>query len=204
MGAADQWLLAASVKLTALNNANPDGPKAIDFLIKSCDTFAAELTKFVGTDLESLISEGQRLEKAKDGKRRKRRERTEEPIIRTDTFKQLLEQLTSMKDEAEGLIKVTQDIERSLQAKVEEWLELQSKLQSGETYMQVNMPRWWHEYVDQSKPATADLSQHLTSPIRRKMTQQPDTVLEDILDQIKEVEVSIVIFLKSLFAYKQL
>lgn len=111
MNTADQWLLAASVKLTALNNANPDGPKATEFLIKNCESFTAEVSKFVENDLQSLLSEGHRLKNVRELKRRKRKDKNEEPIVRTDTFKQLLEQLNSMRTEADGLIKVTQDIE---------------------------------------------------------------------------------------------
>lgn len=108
---ADQWLLAASVRLTALNNANPDGPKATEFLIKNCETFKAEVIKFVGIDLQSLISEGQKLENAKDSKRRRKRREKVQPIGRTSTFKQLLEQLEAMRNEAAGLVRVTQEIE---------------------------------------------------------------------------------------------
>nr|CDS27008.2 nesprin 1 [Hymenolepis microstoma] len=189
VNAADQWLLAASVKLTALNNANPDGPKATEFLIKNCKSFSAEVSMFMENKLQSLISEGQHLESAREMKRRKRKDKAGESCVRTDAFKQLLEQLNSMRSEADGLIKVTQDIERSLNSKAEDWLELLAKLQSGESYMEINMPRWWEDYVDHSQSeTTVENPQPLSASLRRKVAQQPEAVLEEIFSRIKEVE----------------
>ncbi|KAM7539973.1 hypothetical protein Aperf_G00000041104 [Anoplocephala perfoliata] len=188
VNAADQWLLVASVRLTALNNANPDGPKATEFLIKNCETFKAEVTNFVENDLLSLILEGRKLENTKESKRKKKRGKIQ-PIGQTDTFKQLLEQLEALRNEAGGLIRVTQEIERILLSKAEEWTELLTKIQSGETYVEVNLARWWSEYVDHSQPETADSSHSITPTLRLKMIQQPEALLEEIVDQIKEVEI---------------
>ncbi|VDN97631.1 unnamed protein product [Rodentolepis nana] len=189
VNAADQWLLGASVKLTALNNANPDGPNATEFLIKNCKSFTSEVSVFVERDLKSLISEGQHLESTREVKRRRRKDKIGELCVRTDAFKQLLEQLNSMRNEADGLMKVTQDIERGLNSKAEDWLELLAKLQSGESYMEINMPRWWEDYVDHFQPeATVEHPQPLSASLRRRVAQQPEAVLEEIFDQIKEVE----------------
>lgn len=78
--------------------------------------------------------------------------------------------------------------QRILHRKVEEWAELLAKLQSGETYVEVNLARWWSECVDHSQPGTAECSYSITPALRLKMTQQPEVVLEEIVDQIKEVE----------------
>ncbi len=94
VGAADQWLLAASVRLTALNNAHPDGPKAIDFLSRSGDVLAGEISDFLREQLEPLIVEARELSKGR------------KKSSSVSTSQLLLKQAEDMKAETLGLIQV--------------------------------------------------------------------------------------------------
>lgn len=91
------------MKLTALNNANPEGPKATEFLIQSCEAFAAEVSHFVTDQLNSLITEGQNIEASKKAKKRQDKA---ESTRHVDASKHLLNQLEAMKDETESLVQV--------------------------------------------------------------------------------------------------
>ncbi|KAH9285528.1 Nesprin-1 [Echinococcus granulosus] len=189
VNAADQWLLTAFVKLTALNNANPDGPKATEFLIRSCEVLVAEVSHFVANQLKSLIAEGQDIVVSKKTKKKRQEEKDKtEPTGRVDALKHLLNQLKAMKGEAEGLFQVVDAIKMNLFTKLEEWDSLLVTVESGETYLQVHLARWWSERVDRTEEELLQEQYSMTSSLRLKMTQQPETVLEDIVNQIKEIE----------------
>lgn len=96
---ADQWLLAAAVKLTALNNAQPDGPKATAFLSRSCDTLVAEIEEFRREKLEPIIfMAGSHTSAVKTDKKP------------SSTARLLLQQAEDMKSEADCLIQVVQPL----------------------------------------------------------------------------------------------
>lgn len=78
----DQWLLTASIRVMALSHASPDGPRAVQCLLTNRQRLVHEVTDFLHTKVEPLISEARELrcergqcpttEVAKKQKRKKR------------------------------------------------------------------------------------------------------------------------------------
>ncbi|VDM15794.1 unnamed protein product [Hydatigera taeniaeformis] len=189
VNAADQWFLSASVKLTALNNANPDGPKATKFLIRSCEAFVAEVSHFVTDQLKPLIAEGQDIMVSNKNKKMRQGKKVKvEPTGFEDAPQHLLSQLKAMEDETEGLVQVVNAIMVNLRTKIKEWESLLLIVESDETYLQVTLAHWWSEYVEQAEEHLPQDQCPMTLSLRLKMIQQPELVLEDVVNQIKEVE----------------
>ncbi|KAL5965767.1 hypothetical protein TSMEX_006502, partial [Taenia solium] len=76
----------------------------------------------------------------------------------------------------------------NLRTKVEEWESLLVTVESGEAYLKMSLAQWWSECVEQAEEDLPQGQYSMTSSLRQKMIQQPETVLDDIVNQIKELE----------------
>lgn len=80
---------------------------------------------------------------------------------------------------------------------MEEWESLLITAESDETYLKVNLAQWWSECVEQTEEGLPQDQYSMTSSLRQKMIQQPETVLDDVVNQIKEIEVGHIYFTES-------
>ncbi|VDL91815.1 unnamed protein product [Schistocephalus solidus] len=166
LSAVEQWLLTASVKMLALSTAIPDGPRAINCLLRSRNNLVAEISTYLSERIEPLIAStrhlpqgvgggggggalfrGQQPVRMSSGAGSRATEKlstTQRPNAEASISDGIVRQTRNLKTTARGLLSMGEGIKDNLREKMSHWSAFEAAIKEGEAFLDHDLVDWWY------------------------------------------------------------